>query len=148
MIKVLKEEPVSYLRNDEDFDDGYWIYKNPTKEEIEKIPCEYYRILTYENDYYLATGYSSIHKQMASLLYEYNRLSYNDYGVYIVNIEGNYITTGDRKDYSNNREEKMEEFKLFIPRLKEIGLINDYMEVRLVNQYISSDITIKDFYNI
>jgi len=144
MIKILNEEPVAYdtgIENDLDNPDA-WIYKNPTQKEVDSLNKRVsVRILTYKSDFYLANGYYFIHCFMADALRSYTKLNYNDYNTYYIRLDTNRLMTGDiyNEDY---KLKVLQELKPFIPRFKELGLVNDSTVVR----YYTYEENLVDFY--
>jgi hypothetical protein len=143
MIRIL-EEPVAYDKDEEDCLDNpdNWIYKNPTQKEIDSlIKKSQLRILTYENDFYLASGYYWIHCYMANALKNYTNLNYAEYDCYIINLNDDFISTGDVYDYGE-RYVVLQRLNRFIPELKRLGLVNDSTLIR----YSTGEKKLSDFY--
>ena len=85
MIKILNEEPVAlypeskYLNDEELENPAFWVYKNPTKQEIDNIketqPYKFVSILTLGDDYYLAYSEYFNHSYMKKSLYNVTKTS-------------------------------------------------------------------------
>jgi len=149
MIKILNEEPVAYQKAEFDVHGDhseYWIYKNPTSDEVQEIMniSNDIRGLTYEDDYYVAYAYLYNHYTMARDLKSYNGLSYNSYdGAFQINKNEIYIGT----DYLNHNKNENEikafnKLKLFIPDMLKCGIIKEDTKLFFFN--FKYDMTIKD----
>jgi len=154
MIKVIKdtpqfnniliEEPVAYNIWEEDEIDNpdTWVYKNPTQKEVDSLRQKRsVRLLTYNNDLYLANGYYWIHYEMANALNSYTKLDYNSYNCYYIDRSDNQLFVGDKYGLKE-RIKVLNNLKPFIIRLKELGLINNSTGVRTIDKYVE----LKDFY--
>jgi len=80
MIKILIEEPIIY----QDIRDGdlAWIYKNPTKKEIEELIDEYdsqIRGLIHNKDIYVASASYFVHNSIAGHLLPITKLNIKQY---------------------------------------------------------------------
>jgi hypothetical protein len=70
MIKVLKEEPITYVDGNDPDDLEVWLYKNLTPREVEelKYKCKNLRAcVTKTGDYYIGSGYWFIHDDIQEL---------------------------------------------------------------------------------
>jgi len=145
MIKLI-EEPVSYDVDSKDIDSTFtWIYKNPTKEEIQENDLYPYdiRILIKDNDYYIASGYYYIHKTMAANLYRYNHIPYKSYdAAFIYKPDHNSIWTGDISSYNNTKPYDI--LKKFYQIMKSNGLLKSDT---VTYDFKSGGTTLEDLFN-
>jgi len=147
MLKILIEEPVSYNTYYDVDNDSNWVYKNPTQEEINSIARrECFRILTYKDDFYLASGYYFTHCEMVNAFKTYNGLSLYDYKHYYISLKHDYIKTGDGYTNVNQVLKILKDFEPFICKLRELGLISDI--TRVYDYEIQNTVTVKKFYDL
>jgi len=149
MIKILNEEPIVYQGDAENTQN--WVYKNPTKKEIEEFPNkDSYRFLTNGSDLYIASGYNFVHYSMAISLKPYTGLPYTTYDCYYVETKRGkqVLTAGDRCVTDYVATVTLERLKPFIPNLLYLGIIN---KDTIVKTFWHSDEqlgTVSEFYNI
>jgi len=159
MIKLLIEEPVSYASKENDKywfrssigEKEIWIYKNPTANEVEEC-CDgnssgnnsenEIRVLIKGNDYYIASAYYFIHRQMAELLFDYNHIPYKSYDAdFVVDVKYNEIRSGEISFYGDEKS-GFEKLKQFIPNMISVGLLSYNMNIVKSKNKILDGITI------
>jgi hypothetical protein len=127
MLRVITEEPVSIkpeneiLINDRYDIEDYYIYKNPTLYEVNKLfkIDGMVRILLLGNDYYIGSGALYTHHDMAKLLYDYTKTNYRNYDGYFVRDkeDGTMYEMGDKDNCYN-------QLQLVLPLMLETKLVD------------------------
>jgi len=156
MIKILYEEPITYQQNYDAVDISAWVYKNPTKKEMNDILYSVkrniysLRALLKGNDCYFCDGYYYVHSQMASVLRKYTGLYLNDYDLGVtIHLRENAIYFAEQSKTFKNGKIDGEDFyilKRFIPEFLKLGLVNG--DTKIAN-YVTgiTDFTVAELMN-
>jgi len=142
-IEIKIESPVAFEKDNEDI----WIYKDPTADEIDEVIklSQRIRMLTLDNDYYIASAWHFTHKEMARDLYDYTHKTYNSYDTsFIIDKDMNCIELGELGQIIGEIS-VYNELKKFIPDMISVGLIDNYTYICAYSRDIDIDnMTVKE----
>jgi len=119
-VIIITEEPVAYdSTTDLDIDNPLiWVYKNPTRKEVEELIEEEWviRIVLQDSDYYMASGYFFIHDDI------YRLAKLRMYG-------GDYVINVDENSIFSNKEFYPDDVLSFYNKLKDVNLIDEHTKI-------------------
>jgi len=135
MIKILNEEPVIYRPEEDANRINSWIYKNPTKAEMDELLSSVrypsFRVLIKGNDYYICDAFYFVHSVMAKLLYRENKLHLNDYDLALSTTEDTILFAEKSESYKSRKlEDKDIDILIkFIPEFLKLKIVNGTAEI-------------------
>jgi len=134
---ILNEEPVAYdaIR---DYNQDVWVYRNPTKDEVEEVFKIHnsVRCLFLDNDYYIATSYYLVHSDMVRLLLYLNKTSVYDAYTF---IDGKTNELQNASCFQNT----FYFIKPFLSDMIEVGLIDMDTEIKYFREDEINNKTVK-----